>query len=319
MKTSLRLFSILLLLTASAWSEPPTGTSTAEYQAADTALNQLYKILKGRMSGSNRAALTQEERDWIRWRDDTCRQPESNGVKVPDCLLRLTEERTEVLQTKLDDGERADRELAKTDPACHVNAESLTRLSRTDLPDPLKEFVPFLGPNERLLTVACVTVEERAGVQYLMASKAPGQIGTVSILTRQRDNELHLDTVNHTVIQIAGEEGSGAGGRFEAISPTPQVFSILNAAGNRCDLYEYDFQFRYSPATSTWLLDTVSSLHVTFDPADEDGRAEQRTTTQTAKDFGKVSFSQFDGTKYGIVRSSKSRIDAVNATPGKCV
>ena len=178
-----------------------------------------------------------------------------------------------------------------------------------DLPAQFKEFVPFIKANERLWQVACMTVPGRQGVQYLLATKATMKVGSVSILIRDSNKSLRLEAVNHSVVQIEGVEGSGASGGFGYIrSSRPGFFTIQNSFGDSVKRTDYEFNFEYSPVSNIWLLDSVVTQVFTrdIDLKTEKETDDTRAEKQTAKDFGRVTFSEFAGTKYGIVDYSNS-------------
>lgn len=214
-------------------------------------------------------------------------------------------------------GEASENETAEIDPVCKTSAELGEgpggKLETKALPSQFKEFLPFIHSDERLLMVACMTVPERPGIRYLMATKAPRKVGSVSILDREPDGSLRLEAVNHTVVQIDGDEGSGEAGRFHSVwSTLPGVFLISNSSGDRCNYTERYFEFLYSPATNSWLLNSTMTNH-----AGDDAKG-NGSTTRTADDFGQITFTQFDGRKYGIIEYSQSRGDAANSRVITC-
>jgi hypothetical protein len=199
-------------------------------------------------------------------------------------------------------GENVAYKPAEMDPACKGGSPAGQHETK-DLPAQFKEFVPFIHADERLLTVACMTAPDRAGMRFLTATKAPTKMGSVSILVRQPDNSLRLEAVNHTVVQVNGYEGSGASGGFERMgSSRPGLFTIDISGGDSVQRTDYEFQFRYSPAEKTWLLYSVVTKVFTRDIDLEHRKEKDDITTekQTAKDFGHVTFSEFDGAKFGL-------------------
>lgn len=196
-------------------------------------------------------------------------------------------------------GENSEYKPTEMDPACKA-APPAGQYESKDLPGDFRKFVPFIQADERLLMVACMTVPDQQGMRFLIASKAKLKVGSVSVLVRERDNSLRLEAVNHTVVQI---EQSGASGRFErVVSNQSGIFTINNSFGDSVQITQYEFNFQYSPAAKTWLLDSVVTQIFTRDIDLEHEKEKDDTTIvkQTAKDFGRVTFSEFNGNKYGI-------------------
>lgn len=83
--------------------------AAAAYDAADTALNDVYRTLRGRLSGPAANLLRYSQRDWISFRDSECQFLASGvdgGSAYPmirtNCLEELTRERTRQLTQVLD-------------------------------------------------------------------------------------------------------------------------------------------------------------------------------------------------------------------------
>ncbi len=75
------------------------------YQSVDNRLNALYQQVMGQLSGNRKELLTTAELDWIEYRDRLCEFERSGGGNAGFnlCRIRLTEKRTEQLESHLED------------------------------------------------------------------------------------------------------------------------------------------------------------------------------------------------------------------------
>lgn len=99
-----------LLTSQAAWAQPgecdryntaydQTYCFAKLFLESDKELNEVYKSLRGSVSGDTRQGLTEVQRNWIRHRDATC-QPEEGRIDV-QCNYRLNRERAEYLRDRL--------------------------------------------------------------------------------------------------------------------------------------------------------------------------------------------------------------------------
>lgn len=68
------------------------------FMESDKELNTVYKSLKNTVKGSTKKELTQVQRNWIKYRDQSC---EYTGSIDVNCNYRVNKERTEFLQDRL--------------------------------------------------------------------------------------------------------------------------------------------------------------------------------------------------------------------------
>ena len=81
-----------------------------EYKAADRKLNQVYRQLQSKLSGSQKQRITQAQLAWIKFRDANCdyeRGQFEGGTMASStgtsCLAGMTEKRTKELENYLQD------------------------------------------------------------------------------------------------------------------------------------------------------------------------------------------------------------------------
>ena len=111
--------ALLLLLFAFTWLrlspcsafEPPGAPEPGGRDRANTEIGKVYKQLMSRLTTPEQTALREEERAWIKWRDgEAARLAKEGGAvggsayRVDDsnALLKLIQERTEVLRSRLE-------------------------------------------------------------------------------------------------------------------------------------------------------------------------------------------------------------------------
>lgn len=94
-------------------SPDPTAAAQTDYQAADKALNDAYQAALGPMTDAQKAALRDEQRAWIKHRDEQCSESkieqdtkgdiaggQAMQLEVLSCKSKLTVERAKQLQGK---------------------------------------------------------------------------------------------------------------------------------------------------------------------------------------------------------------------------
>ncbi|WP_447777852.1 lysozyme inhibitor LprI family protein [Variovorax boronicumulans] len=99
----------------SGWRRPPEQQASAagDYEAADKALNAAYAAVRVRLDDAGKTALRDEQRAWIKTRDESCGEAkiaaESGGdvaggsamaLEVVGCKAKLTEARAKQLAAK---------------------------------------------------------------------------------------------------------------------------------------------------------------------------------------------------------------------------
>ncbi len=105
-------FLLFLLFSAMCFSQSLTGVDKLndQYQKADKELNSVYNKLKKELGETDKKALIEAQKAWIKFRDLNCKfksQEDSEGgiiaekMKV-DCLTQLTVERSKELKKLLD-------------------------------------------------------------------------------------------------------------------------------------------------------------------------------------------------------------------------
>ena len=80
--------------------------SGAAYEAADNELNRVYKQVISGLSSNAKKQLTQEELDWIKYRDRKCdaeipKRGTGYGIFLNQCLEKVTRQRTKELRSRL--------------------------------------------------------------------------------------------------------------------------------------------------------------------------------------------------------------------------
>jgi uncharacterized protein YecT (DUF1311 family) len=274
-----------------------------DYQATDSELNRAYKALQERISEAERKKLTQEERAWIKQRDRQCEANSSAGdghqfrenEQLRSCLQDLTETRALTLKARHPPRgpyEYYDYKPADiNDPICRIAEDVGGAYETKDLPPAFKAFVPFIPADERLQGLVCVTVPDRPGALFVMLTQAPMNTGSAFILARDLDDTLRLLLVNHTVVR----EGAGY-----VSSAKPGFFTVQSGWGDGTGNTQYDFSFRYSSGTETWLLDSVRTSRTSVDNDLMRNTSKEYTKTDrwSATNFGYVTFNEFDGAKY---------------------
>lgn len=96
---------------ASAVRPEAGGAPSAEFGAADKALNQAYQAARSRLTDQQKASLRDEQRSWIKLRDETCseariqRDAKGGGpmgsamqAAVLACKAKVTSERSKQLE-----------------------------------------------------------------------------------------------------------------------------------------------------------------------------------------------------------------------------
>ena len=101
-------FIVLIFACQTAKAEGECETYTTSYDRtycfaklfleSDKELNDVYKELRGLVGDEAKQGLTQTQRDWIRFRNNTC---ERHGTINVDCNFRVNRERTEYLRDRV--------------------------------------------------------------------------------------------------------------------------------------------------------------------------------------------------------------------------
>ena len=104
-----------LLGTNAAASKPSSGAKTAvagqnadldtlkkTFNDSDKEINQVYKDVMGKLSPGAKAELKRTQIAWIKEKEKTCNSESDEGKRL-ECLIRMTNERTEELKKSLTD------------------------------------------------------------------------------------------------------------------------------------------------------------------------------------------------------------------------
>ena len=278
----------------------------AEYKAADLELNRLYKRVKAQISPEDQKSLISAQRVWIKHRDAQCAlemgpsdgdDPDTQlgtsslpySGQMNNCLARLTLAKIKDLKAKYP----ADTEFHS------VNCKGLHvygfPIEPKDVPREYAEVVPFIPKGQRLIDLPCGDIRGDGTTTYLLVTGSEIQIGTLSLLTRQLDGSLQLDASNKTVIQA--HMLAGMSGGYKGIDVQRRAFTINNSFGGGGVVANYAFTFRYSAINKTWTLESV--VEEDFDGLDQPLTHTAKKSAKTQ--LGLISFSDFDGTQYGIV------------------
>ena len=125
MKPTITIFLLLLLVTASVFSQKKRKTGPCanpqtqsemnqcagkDYQAADAVLNQVYPRLVAKLDNDEKAQLKEAQTAWLKYRDANCEfvaDQFKGGTMRPmiyaNCLADMTRKRTIELRTQIKD------------------------------------------------------------------------------------------------------------------------------------------------------------------------------------------------------------------------
>ncbi|WP_090449145.1 hypothetical protein [Dyella sp. OK004] len=112
---------------------------------------------------------------------------------------------------------------------------------------------------------------------------------TVLVLIRGEDDQLHEAASNQKVVPCA-TCGGVSGDPYGFVRVEPGQFTVRNGGGSR-EHWSDEFTFKYSADRKDWLLDKATR-RVT----DQDTEA-HKTLELTPKDFGSITFKDFDPAK----------------------
>ncbi|HTI92361.1 MAG TPA: hypothetical protein VL727_17320 [Puia sp.] len=128
--------------------------------------------------------------------------------------------------------------------------------------------------------------DEAASNSDLTTSQRP-----LLILTGQPDHSLKLATQNNNAV-LCRQCGGQMGDPYQRTVIKKGYFS-LEFYGGAAERWEEIITFKYAPTDSTWYLHKFSKT--TFDAADE--KARHNTDIISEKDFGKISFNEFNASE----------------------
>lgn len=146
--------------------------------------------------------------------------------------------------------------------------------------DSLKDWLLVLNrPGEDTLTESQYAVDGQVKRKLL-------------VLVGQPDNQYKLAGDNDNAVYCAQCGGGGMGDPYAALVIKKGYFSIEHYGGG-VRRWTRTSTFKYTPADSTWFLHKDG--HGAFDAVPEEGRDEnKKEKILTVKDFGKISFAEFD-------------------------
>ncbi|XHH28517.1 lysozyme inhibitor LprI family protein [Xanthomonas euroxanthea] len=82
------------------------GCNNSEYEYQNARLNKVYRALMLKMAKDEKSELKQEERDWIKRRDDLCRSNgalgggQAEALEDSSCMLNATAARADELEKR---------------------------------------------------------------------------------------------------------------------------------------------------------------------------------------------------------------------------
>ncbi|MGO9265059.1 MAG: hypothetical protein ACLQBA_09260 [Candidatus Binataceae bacterium] len=188
----------------------------------------------------------------------------------------------------------ASKQVPKPKVSCKAYQLYGSMVEPKDVPAEFAAFVPFIPNGQDLIDLLCGDIKGDGSTTYLLVTRAPGDIGSLSLLTRESDGSLKLEASNNTVIQSS--ELTGSAGGYRGVDIIRNGFTIRNSFGGGGIGEAYSFTFKYSRIHKTWMLESVEVAD--YDSVD---RPPINTTKKWTKaQFGHVTFSDFDGKAYGI-------------------
>jgi hypothetical protein len=167
------------------------------------------------------------------------------------------------------------------------------------LPQKCRELVAGIGT---VIQVCVADVNGDSAVEYVVAVQFERDPGNDAV--DESDRELVVIIKKGGAYAIAAKSdkaifcstcGGVMGDPFESIEAGKKWFSISHSGGSR-DRWSCTFKFGYSQRDKNWQLIEVENF--TYDTLDEGGTSDKKTIHKPPKDFGLITFEEFDPSDY---------------------
>ena len=259
---------------------------------ADSALSSLdsqlvsaYGVARATAAQDSKSALLRTQRAWLRTR---------NRCSSVQCLRAAYQVRISQLSSAQNGrgfsfAVRFNAGPHGYEPECaRVRVSSLTSGEvHADVAG--TSFSPFVPSGWEVVDLRCADIKGDGSITYFLATREPdsGEPGTLTLLSQTPGGSMRVEAENRTIIQT---DAAGIEGGYGGIEILPKGFAVESSIGGGGVGNTYRFTFHYSTAAHTWMLrriDIGSFGGSQYPP--------QQLTTAT---FGKVTFDEFDASKY---------------------
>ncbi len=178
--------------------------------------------------------------------------------------------------------------------AAHASCRKLALYGMTfkakDVLSEYAEFIPFIPPGQKLIDLRCGSIKGDGTETFFLVTRPDIDIGTLTLLSWQRNGTLNVEASNKTVIQSTM---AGSGGGYQGIDIKRSKFTINNSSGGTAGGASVAFTFKFSKSAKSWILDAVKEKDY-----DADGR---QTNPLNVAPRERIRFTEFDGKMHGIV------------------
>jgi len=138
----------------------------------------------------------------------------------------------------------------------------------------------------------CIALLER-NVEEAEYEKNELAIDRITVFLTQKNGEYYIVSSNKSIIGCTKCGGGGVGDPYQGISIENGIitFNLLYGA---CDRTAYEHIFNYNPKKNNWYLFQSTRTDWNCRDITEEGEVITESTTETAKNFGKVTFADFE-------------------------